>query len=491
VGSKAEDNVGFIVTVLANSNYVVGSPNWDRGSVVDAGASTFGNGSIGIKGTISLANSLVGSTAGDAIGGTFSSFVGGGSDSLIGALTNGNYIISTPSWDKGGIADAGAVTFANGTTGIKGEISSSNSLVGSRANDQVGFAREGGSGFVAPTLKVLPNGDYAVGSPNYDNGTKVDTGAITFGNGASGTVGTITAANSFLGTTANERVGENYVFDAVNSTFLIGRPLENLVIFIQPPRGSLLNIATRLRVGAGENVLIGGFIITGTEPKKVIIRGIGPSLANFFSGTLADPTLQLFQGNTPLASNNDWKEAEAEIVATGIPPAHEKESAIVRTLPPGSYTAVLGGNAGSTGIGVVEVYDLDQNANSTLANIASRGFVDTGDNVMIGGVIVGPTGGASARVVVRAIGPSLANFGINGALQDPTLDLVNSNGVVLRANNNWKDSQQTAIETTGLQPGDPREATLIETLSPGNYTAIVRGSGNTTGVGLVEVYNLP
>jgi len=254
--------------------------------------------------------------------------------------------------------------------------------------------------------------------------------------------------------------------------------------------GRLLNIATRLRVGAGENVLIGGFIITGTDPKKVIIRGIGPSLAQFFNGTLDDPTLQLFQGNTPLASNNDWRESEAEVTATGIPPSHDKESAIVRTLAPGSYTAILGGNGGSTGIGVVEVYDLDQNANSKLANIASRGFVDIGDNVMIGGLIVGPADGASAKVVVRAMGPSLESFGIAGALQDPTLDLVNSNGVVLRANNNWQDSQQAEIEATGLQPGDIRESTLIEMLAPGNYTAIVRGAGNTTGVGLVEVYNL-
>jgi len=252
----------------------------------------------------------------------------------------------------------------------------------------------------------------------------------------------------------------------------------------------LLNIATRLRVQSGENVLIGGFIITGTDPKRVIIRGIGPSLSQFFSGTLSDPTLELFQGNTSLASNNDWKEAQAEIEATGIPPINDKESAIVRTLAPGSYTAILRGNAGSTGIGVVEVYDLDQNSNSKLANIASRGFVDTDNNVMIGGLIVGPVGGASAKVVVRAIGPTLTNFGIAGALQDPTLDLVNSNGVVLRANDNWKDSQEAAITATGLQPGDLRESALVETLAPGNYTAIVRGKNNTTGVGLVEVYNL-
>jgi hypothetical protein len=256
------------------------------------------------------------------------------------------------------------------------------------------------------------------------------------------------------------------------------------------PESRLLNIATRLRVQSGENVLIGGFIVTGTGSKKVIIRGIGPSLAQFFSGTLSDPTLELFQGSTSLATNNDWKESQAEVEATGIAPTNDKESAIVRTLPPGSYTAVLRGNAGSTGIGVVEVYDLDQTTSSKLANIASRGFVDTDNNVMIGGLIVGPTGGATTTVVVRAIGPSLSNFGIAGALQDPTLDLVNSSGVVIRSNNNWKDSQQTEIETTGLQPSDSREAALIETVAPGNYTAVVRGAGNTTGVGLVEVYDI-
>jgi hypothetical protein len=252
----------------------------------------------------------------------------------------------------------------------------------------------------------------------------------------------------------------------------------------------LLNIATRMRVQSGENVLIAGFIIAGSDSKKVIIRGIGPSLSQFFSGTLDDPTLELFQGSTSLASNNDWKESQAEIEATGIPPTNDRESAIVRTLPPGSYTAVLNGNGGSTGIGVVEVYDLDQAANSKLANIASRGFVDTDNNVMIGGLIIGPNSGSSTKVVVRAIGPTLSGFGIAEALQDPTLELVNSNGIVLRTNNNWQDSQKSEIEAVHLQPGDNRESAVVEVLAPGNYTAIVRGLGNTTGVGLVEVYNV-
>jgi len=470
IGSTAGDRVSFDgITALSNGNYVVRSNNWDHGAIVDAGAATFGSGTSGISGPVSSSNSLVGSATSD--------FVGAHG---VTALSNGTYVVSVPDWDNGAIADAGAATFGSGTTGISGSISDANSLVGSTAEDAV-------SSF---GITALTNGDYVVSSPFWDNEAIMNAGAISYGSGTGGTVGEITSTNSFLGTTANDGTTLSFDFDPTNNQLIIGRPADNIVTLFRPPGGSLLNIATRLRVGAGENVLIGGFIITGTDPKKVIIRAIGPSLAQFFNGTLDDPTLQLFQGNTPLASNNDWREAEAEIAATGIPPSHDKESAIVRTLAPGSYTAILGGNGGSTGIGVVEVYDLDQNANSTLANIASRGFVDTGDNVMIGGLIVGPAGGASAKVVVRAMGPSLESFGIAGALQDPTLDLVNSNGVVLRANNNWQDSQQAEIEATGLQPGDTRESTLIETLAPGNYTAIVRSAGNTTGVGLVEVYNL-
>lgn len=256
------------------------------------------------------------------------------------------------------------------------------------------------------------------------------------------------------------------------------------------PPSQLLNISTRLRVQTGENVLIGGFIITGTDPKKVIIRGIGPSLAQFFNGALADPTLELYQGNTLIDGNDNWIDRRAEIEATGIPPTNDLEAAIVRTLAPGAYTAIVRGKNNSTGIGLVEAYDLDQAANSKLANISTRGFVDSGDNVMIGGFIIGNSGGGGATVVVRAIGPALGNFGIAGALQDPTLDLVNAQGVVLRSNNNWKETQQTEIESVDLQPGDDRECALAQTLAPGNYTAIVRGKDNTTGVGLVEVYNV-
>ena len=207
---------------------------------------------------------------------------------------------------------------------------------------------------------------------------------------------------------------------------------------------------------------------------------------------LSDPTLELFQGSTSLQKNNDWKtDQRTEIAATGLAPGNDAESAIVRTLAPGAYTAVLSGNNGSEGIGVVEVYDLNQSGNSKLANIATRGFVETGNGVMIGGLTVGPAGTGYTKVVVRAIGPNLENFGITGAVQNPTLELVNSNGVTIRADDDWRSGGQDAeLIALKLQPSDDRESALIETLGPGAYTAIVRGSGDTTGVGLVEVYDV-
>ena len=255
-----------------------------------------------------------------------------------------------------------------------------------------------------------------------------------------------------------------------------------------PLARQLLNIATRLRVQTGENVLIGGLIVTGVEPKKVIIRAVGPSLADAFDGALADTTLELFQGDTLLAGNDNWKDTQqADIEATTIPPNHELESAVVYTLDPGSYTAVMSGKDGVTGIGVIEVYDLDPAANSKLANIASRGFVEAGENVMIGGVIVGGDGTENARVLLRAVGPSLANGGVADALRDPTLELYDNNGELVRANDDWQESQQSEIEATTIPPSDPAEsAILVAATSPGNLQQpFVRGKNNTIGVCLV------
>lgn len=261
--------------------------------------------------------------------------------------------------------------------------------------------------------------------------------------------------------------------------------------------GTLRNISTRLRVLSGDNVLIGGMIATGTSGKRVILRAIGPSLTALgVPGALADPTLDLFQGSTLLMSNDNWRNSsqQPEIESSGFAPSNDAESAIIWTLLPGQgYTAIVRGKDSTTGVGVVEAYDLDVTAPSKLGNISTRGFVDIGDNVMIAGFIVGPGNGASIRVLARALGPTLADLGVPGALANPTLDLVNSSGTVIRSNNNWKDDpqQRALIEAAGLAPGHDEEAALVEIVPPGAYTVIVRGAGNTAGVGLVEVYHIP
>jgi hypothetical protein len=266
---------------------------------------------------------------------------------------------------------------------------------------------------------------------------------------------------------------------------------------VAPPALHLHNISTRMRVQAGDNSVIAGFIISGTDPKKVIVRGIGPSLSGV-NGLLANPVLELHQGNSTLASNDDWRTGqEAEIEATTLAPSNDLESAIVTTLNPGSYTAILSGKNDGTGIGVVEVYDLAQASNSELANISTRGFVETNDNIMIGGLIVGGSNAdGKATVLVRAIGPSLSSSGLQGLLPDPTLELHDSNGATIATNDNWKvndqsqQAQEAAVRSTTLPPSNDLESAIVTTLAPGSYTALVRGKDGATGVGLVEVYNL-
>lgn len=259
-----------------------------------------------------------------------------------------------------------------------------------------------------------------------------------------------------------------------------------------PSPGRPLNISTRVSVGTADQVMIGGFIITGNDPKRVIVRALGPSFGEALNNRLADPVLELRDGNgAAVATNDDWRDSqETEIAGTGVAPQDEAESAIVRTLAPGAYTAVVSGKDASSGVALVEVYDLDQAANSQLANISTRGSVGIGDNVLVGGFIVGPDNAPGATAVVRAIGPSLEQANVSGALQNPTLELLDSNGTIVRANDDWPDGQATDLATMGLAPNDTRESALIETLAPGAYTAIVRGKGDTTGIGLVEIYNV-
>jgi hypothetical protein len=252
-----------------------------------------------------------------------------------------------------------------------------------------------------------------------------------------------------------------------------------------------LNLSTRLGVQTGDNVLIGGFIITGSLPKKVIVRGIGPSLAQTgVQGVLANPTLDLYAGQNLLAHNDDWRSSQAaDIIASRLAPTNNLESAIVYTLEPGAYTAIVRGANGGTGTGLVEVYDLDPMRFSKLANISTRGLIGVNDNVMIGGFIVG-SGTLGTKVVVRGLGPSLTAAGVPHALANPTLELRDGNGALLAFNDNWKDTQSAELQATHIQPRNDAEAGIVRTLGAGAYTAIARGKNNSTGVALVEVYFL-
>ena len=252
------------------------------------------------------------------------------------------------------------------------------------------------------------------------------------------------------------------------------------------------NIATRVNVGTGDNQLIGGFIVTGNQPKKVIVRAIGPSLNQFGIGAaLADPTLELHdQAGAVIAANDNWIDSQqAEIEATGLAPADELESAIVRTLAPGAYTAVVAGSDGATGTAVVEAYDLNQTSNSTLANISTRGAVGPGSDVMIGGFIIFGNGG-NTRVFVRSVGPSLASSGVTNAMPDPTLELRDVNGTLIVENDNWRGGPELEIQETTLAPAHDLESAIVTTLPSGPYTAIIRERNGQSGIGLVEVYNL-
>ncbi len=266
---------------------------------------------------------------------------------------------------------------------------------------------------------------------------------------------------------------------------------------IEPPSRPL-NISTRLNVGTGDNVLIGGFIITGTDPKLVVLRAIGPSLmVSGDPGMLADPFLELHDSTGAIVATNDnWMDNSTadQMVLTdhNLAPTNNLESALVETLNPGEYTAIVRGVGDTTGIALVEAYDLDDGTtNSVLGNISTRGFVETANNVMIGGFILGGGGGGFSTVILRGIGPSLASTGVPNVLADPFLELHDSNGDVIDSNDNWMDNpNMQQISDAGLAPSDPNESALYEILPAGEYTAILSGVGATTGVGLVETYDI-
>jgi hypothetical protein len=259
---------------------------------------------------------------------------------------------------------------------------------------------------------------------------------------------------------------------------------------------TLVNISTRAHAETGSNVLIGGFIIGGSANKTVAVRALGPSLTGLVSTPLADPTLQLRDSSGVLiAANDNWQNTIlgplitsnqiAAIAASGLAPTEPSESAMIVTLGPGNYTAIVTGTDGVDNIALVEVYDLDPADGSQLLNISTRGLIDTGDGMMIAGLIVG--GIDDETIVVRGLGPSLP---VANPLPDPTLTLVDADGNTLAQDDNWADTQGDDIEAAMLAPTNQLESAILQTLPPGQYTAILTDSTGQTGVGLIEVYNI-
>jgi hypothetical protein len=258
-------------------------------------------------------------------------------------------------------------------------------------------------------------------------------------------------------------------------------------------RPQALNLSTRGLVSGGDNVLIGGFIVTGTEPKRMVLRALGPSLSGFgLSDVLADPVLSVYNSSGTLVTSNDnWQSDVNHFVveSNGLAPAHLEESAIARYMAPGAYTVIVTGRDTTPGIGLVELYDISTPANAKFVNMSTRGSVGTGDNVLISGFIIGDVD--SATVVVRALGPTLATYGVSGVLSDPTLTIYDSNGSPIASNDNWQDDPNASlVQKNGLTPPNASESALVLHLPAGAYTAVVRGANGATGNALVEVYHL-
>jgi CSLREA domain-containing protein len=438
-------------------------------STISGNQATSGGGVANLSGTVNLTNSTV-------TGNSVSGGPGGGLYSAAGTFNVKSSLIAmnTSSATSVGLDVDGSF------------VSAGFNLIGKRDRGFGFTAATDQTGTVASPLdpKLDPNGLQNNGGPTKTIGLLFGSPAIDKGTSASLTTGNLT--------TDQRGTGFKRAFDDTSIANAAGGDGTDIGAFeVQTAAPTVLaNISTRLPVQTGDNVLIGGFIVTGTQPKKVILRALGPSVP--VPGTLADPVLELDSGSTLLESNDNWVDSSNKqaIIDTGIPPSNNLESAIVRTLPANSsgYTAIVRGVSNGTGIGVVEAYDLDRSVDSKLANISTRGLVQTGDNVLIAGTIV--VGANAQKVIVRGIGPSLS---IAGKLEDPTLELRDQNGGVVDANDNWKDSpKKQAIIDSGVPPSNDFESAIVATL-PANgasYTAILRGVNNTTGIAVVEVYAL-
>ena len=476
-----DDDEANAMAIQADGKIVLAGQTSDSLAVVRYGSNGAIDTSFGVNGkvttkvgnSINHGNGVVVQSDGKIV-------VAGQADSNLVLLRYGS--AGTPDPSFGGV---GAVLVSLGANSLGGEALSL------QGDDKILVTGSGNGDFVV--LRFTKDGFV---DSNYGGGVKVTVD--------------VTGADDFAHAITLDSFGRAIVAGEADNLFGIARLQGDTAIPTPTPTptatttpGLVGNVSTRLPVGAGDNALIEGFIVEGPagSTKKIIVRAIGPSLAPFgIPDALANPTLEIHDAsanNATVATNDDWNNTQvgglitgdqsAEIASSGVPPSNDLESAIIADLAPGSYTAVVRGAGDTVGTGVVDAYDLSAASPARLANIATRGLVQPGDKLMIAGFIIqnGPV-----RAVVRAIGPSLSAFGISNALLDTTLQLRDSNGAIVRENDDWQTDQQQDLINTGLQPTDDREAALVETLQPGQYTAQVRGKPETTGIGVVQIYFL-
>jgi len=469
----------------------------NRGNLTLMSSTISGNqagsaGGIASYGTLSMINCTVSGNEAHTIpphgfqGGYVGGVAIGGSAELISDTISGN---ECPLADGGGISIYGSATVTMKNCILAANIAGSSSyldlhgVVQSQGYNLIGVST-GDNGFGSTDLTGTPTAPLNPKlGPLQDNGGPTFTMALLPGSPA--------IDQGFNGgLLATDQRGMPRTHDQSGVTNAVGGDGTDAGAFeVESNTPTLGNISTRLSIGTGDSAMIGGFIITGTQAKTVIVRGIGPSLP--VPGALADPVIDVHgPSGELLGSNDNWRDAATrqQIIDSGLAPANDLESALWGIINPAAYTVVVRGQNEATGVGLFEVYDLDRTVDAKLANISTRGFVSTGDNVMIGGTII--LGDTQGRVLLRAIGPSLTNAGIANALPDPMLELHDGNGALLASNDNWRSDQEAEILATGIPPADDRESAILQTLLPGAYTAIVRGSGNSTGIAVVEAYQL-
>jgi hypothetical protein len=410
----------------------------------------------------------------------------------------------TVKYDQAGDANYNAapqvtesVTASKAATGT-GVVSNNNP---SQAGQQVTFTATVSSGSGTPTGTVT----FMDGAASIGTGTLNGSGIATFSTSSLAAGGhSITAGygadNNFAGSTSStltQTVSAPTPTPTPTPTpspIPTPSPTPTSTPTPTPNTAQALNLSTRLRVATGDNVMIGGFIITGNVAKPVVVRGLGPSLSAFgVSNILADPMLELRGANGSLIVQNDnWKDSQrSQIEGTVFQPSDDRESVILATLPPAAYTAILSGKGQTSGVGLVEVYDNDQATDSQLANISTRGFVGSQDNVMIGGFTLGGNPN-NTHVAILGIGPSLSLFGLSNVLADPTLEMHNANGSIMISNDDWQSDPVAAglLTANGLAPTNSHESGLFVSLPVGPFTVVLSGKNGATGIGVIEIYNL-